>query len=119
MLKKTDEKINKLYVSLDKSQQEIMDTLIILLQELPYEVEGEWKWNAPNYTYQKKLFAYINTAKNHVTFGFHDGYRLDEYDEHHILQGSGKNLRYINITDAKMIPKNELLALATKAIEIR
>lgn len=65
----------------------------------------EFKWSRPVFT-ANKSFAYLKTAKNHVTLGFYKFEKLN--DPQNLLEGTGKDMRHIKLKseddiDAKLL----------------
>ena len=77
-----------------KEQQEILLELRKIIHELG-EVTEAIKWKFPVFAKGGKDFAYIRTAKDHVTLGF---YNIDKIkDLNNLLRGEGNTLKHIKI----------------------
>jgi hypothetical protein len=72
----------------------IMIRVRAILHEAVPDVKESYKWSRPVFGTTKD-FAYLKTAKNHVTLGFHNYRKL--VDKNNLLEGTGKDLRHIKI----------------------
>ena len=61
-------------------------------------------------------FAYVYPTPNHVDIGFEYGILLE--DQHSLLVGQGKQVRYGRFTKSKDVPANELSPLIIQAADI-
>ncbi len=89
----------------EENQKNIMSIVRALVHENVPEVIEEFKWSRPVFT-ANKSFAYLKTAKNHVTLGFYKFERLN--DPQNLLEGTGKDMRHIKLKseddiDAKLL----------------
>jgi hypothetical protein len=75
-------------------QKEIMNTIRTLIHQSVQNAEEEFKWSRPVFR-TKKDFAYLKTAKNHVTLGFFNPEKIN--DPQNLLEGTGKDMKHINI----------------------
>lgn len=75
-------------------QKEIMTVIRKLIHDAVSEVEEQFKWSRPVFS-KGKDFAYLKTAKTHVTLGFMDFHKI--HDPHGLLEGTGKDMRHIKI----------------------
>jgi hypothetical protein len=77
-----------------KEHPEIMRRVRQILHEaVPGAVES-FKWSRPVFGTARD-FAYLKTAKNHVTLGFYKFRKLE--DKNNLLEGTGKDLRHIKL----------------------
>ncbi len=74
----------------------------IILNVSP-ELNEEFKWSMPNYSYKGKLICYLQAGQNHVNLGFHKGKELEKADAAHLLQGSGKRCAISGIKSRKKL----------------
>ena len=81
-------------------QKNIMTLLRQLLHQTLPGLQEEFKWSRPIFRTTKDV-AYFKTAKAYVTLGFFDFASLD--DPHHLLEGTGKDMRHIKLKTAKDI----------------
>ncbi|MEH7381855.1 DUF1801 domain-containing protein [Bacillus sp. JJ1533] len=88
----------------------------IILNASP-NLNEEYKWSMPNYTY-KGLVCYLQSSKKHVNLGFHRGIELQEQDTNQLLQGSGKGMRHIRITKIEDIQPEVFTELIKAAMEL-
>ena len=88
-------------------QQEIMETIRWIIHESVPRVSEDFKWNRPVFRTDHD-FAYLKTAKNHVTLGFFKFHKLD--DKENRLEGTGNDMRHIKLKskadiDGQMLKK--------------
>lgn len=75
-----------------EGQQEILNNLRNLIHELG-DISEAIKWGFPVFAKDSKDFAYLRTAKDHITLGF---YNIDKLiDPDNLLQGEGNTLKHI------------------------
>lgn len=76
------------------AQQEILTSLrnIILEQD---DVSEAIKWGFPVFAKESMDFAYLRTAKDHITLGFYSINKLIDPDN--LLQGKGNTLKHIKL----------------------
>ncbi len=79
-------------------QKEIMLAVRKILHSAVANVQEEYKWSRPVFK-KGKDFAYLKTAKTHVSLGFNSFQKLD--DPNHLLEGTGKDMRHIKIKKLK------------------
>lgn len=87
------------------AQQEVMNIIRKLIHQSLSGVTEEFKWNQPVFKL-KKDFAYLKTAKAHVTFGFINFEKIS--DKKGKMEGTGKGMRHIKIKSASEIDPTEL-----------
>lgn len=71
------EQVNQFISDLPKAIQDITVALRKIILNSSPELKEEFKWSMPNYTFNG-LVCYIQTAKDHVNFGFHRGNVLQD-----------------------------------------
>lgn len=111
------EEVNQYILDLPSNIQKIVVALREMALQSSPELKEEFKWSMPNYTY-KGLVCYIQTAKNHVNFGFHRGNLLQDKDVHKLLQGSGKALRYVRLKKIEEIQPEAITSLIHEAMKL-
>ena len=62
-------------------------------------------------------YAYIGVQRAHVNFGFYHGASLE--DSTHLLEGSGKELRHVKVTDPAAVKNPAFGTLLRQAIAER
>jgi hypothetical protein len=77
-----------------EDHKKIMTSIRRLIHQTIPGVTEEYKWNRPVFRLEKD-FAYLKTAKKHVTFGFFNFEKINDKDNR--LEGSGKEMRHIKI----------------------
>ncbi|MDP2237774.1 MAG: DUF1801 domain-containing protein [Bacteroidales bacterium] len=75
-------------------QKEIMRAVRKILHAAVANVQEEYKWSRPVFK-KGKDFAYLKTAKTHLSLGFNSFQKLDDPDN--LLEGTGKDMRHIKI----------------------
>lgn len=88
-----------------------------LIHEVDPDVEEEWKWNSPIFTYQGKMICSPGAFKKHVSLTFFQGSLLDDKG---LFNGgtSSKNNRSINFNEGDKFNFEALKGLVRKAIEL-
>lgn len=89
-----------------EEQKQIMMQIRDLIHRSVKNVTEEFKWSRPVFR-QQEDFAYLQANKNHVNLGFINFQTINDFDG--ILQGTGKNMRHIKLSDTSDI-NNDLLA---------
>jgi hypothetical protein len=82
-----------------KSQQNVLQALREAIISVGPEIVEEIKWRRPCYSTGDKLFCYLHSTKKHATLGFQMGRQLNDPDG--LLEGDGKDMRYIKFTPGK------------------
>jgi hypothetical protein len=108
------EEVNQFFLDLPKDIQNITVALRKIILNSSSELQEEFKWSMPNYSYNG-LVCYLQTAKKHVNLGFHKGNELQDKDINNLLQGTGKTLRYIRIKKMEEIQSEAFTSLIQEA----
>lgn len=108
--------VTALIKTLPNHIQEIAMSLRNLIFETSPELTEEIKWSKPSYS-QQGLVCYLAPAKNHVNLGFYQGAELN--DTEGVLQGTGKQMRHIQVKKTEDIRKDVYSSLIQEAIELR
>lgn len=75
-------------------QVELLETLRQLIhQSVPGTTEAI-KWRMPVFS-NGNNFAYLQTAKKHVTLGFYNPEKIEDPDQ--LLEGAGKTMKHIKL----------------------
>lgn len=91
---KLNSKVTSYIASAPEEQIVILDTLRKLIHETVGGVSEEIKWGFPVFATTKD-FAYLRSAKKHITMGF---YNIDKIqDPRNLLEGEGSTLKHIKI----------------------
>jgi hypothetical protein len=77
-----------------KEQQEILGVLRKFIHEIS-DVTEAIKWKFPVFMKDGKDFAFIRTAKHHVTLGLNNSAKLKDPDN--LLEGEGKTMKHLKI----------------------
>ncbi len=94
----------------------VVDELRDLVKKMiPRATEAMNPWGVPVFEWNGPLF-YLRVGKKHVTFGFSRGSALK--DPAKLLEGEGRNLRHMKISDAAQTrdPNLKSLLLQAKAL---
>ncbi|HLK04219.1 MAG TPA: DUF1801 domain-containing protein [Candidatus Acidoferrum sp.] len=94
----------------------VVDALRDLVKKvIPRATEAMNPWGVPVFEWNGPLF-YLRVGKKHVTFGFSRGSALK--DPAKLLEGEGRNLRHMKISDAAQTrdPNLKSLLLQAKAL---
>ncbi|HUN24430.1 MAG TPA: DUF1801 domain-containing protein [Anaerolineales bacterium] len=105
----TSNNVQEWFDSAPDDKKVILDTLRQMIVSQSNKVVEEIKWSRPCYSKNGKLFCYLNITKNHVTIGFEKGASLKDTSK--LLQGTGKEMRHINLKTLE-----ELKPLAIKQL---
>ncbi|WP_078382219.1 DUF1801 domain-containing protein [Sutcliffiella halmapala] len=107
--------VTDLIEKLPEHIQEITLNLRNIIFEASPELVEEIKWSKPSYA-QSGLVCYLAPAKNHVNLGFYQGSELN--DTEGVLQGTGKQMRHIQVKKVENIRPDLYISLIQKAIEL-
>ena len=99
--------------SLDDWRGEVVSEVRDLILEVDPEAEESIKWSRPVYEDNGPL-AYIVAFKNHVNLGFSRGVALT--DEAGVLEGTGKEMRHVKLTDPDDVQPDVLRGLLREAV---
>lgn len=91
-----------------------VDRLRGLIFDIHPEAEEVIKWNRPVYAVDGTDRFYIDHFTNHVSLGFMQGATLA--DPEGLLEGTGKQMRHVKITDVSEFDDPALSALVTDAV---
>lgn len=111
------EEVNHYISNLPDDIQQLTQSLRTLILETDSNLEEEYKWSMPNYSY-KGLVCYLQASKQHVNLGFHKGNELKKDDIAHLLQGSGKTMRHIRVKQMEDIQTQAFQDLIIQAISL-
>lgn len=100
-----NEKVTEYINNAPKEQAEIMKAVRKLIHESVNGVLENYKWSRPVFSLEKD-FAYLKTAKNHITIGFFNFEKID--DKQNRLEGTGKSMRHIKLKNAEDIKPEHL-----------
>ena len=114
---RTIKEVDQYIANLPEDIQEITDSLRKIILNVSPELEEEYKWSMPNYSY-KGLACYLQASKKHVNLGFQKGNELEEKDIHNLLQGTGKTMRHIRIKKMEEIKPEVFTSLIQAAMEL-
>jgi hypothetical protein len=93
-------KVSEYISAAPSEQEEIMETIRELVHQAVANVQEDFKWSRPVFRTEKD-FAYLKTAKAHVTLGFFNFEKLNDPDG--LLEGSGKDMRHIRISSKNAV----------------
>lgn len=89
-----NQKVTEYIQNAPLAQQQQLEVIRTLIHESVSGVTEDLKWGFPVFR-KTKDFAYIRTAKNHITLGFYQFDRIPNAET--ILEGSGNTLRHLKI----------------------
>lgn len=107
-----DKKVSDYIQQAPEEQIALLDELRLLIHKAVPGTTEAIKWGFPVFT-KVKNYAYIRSAKKHITLGFYNTERIDDPDN--LLEGTGKALMHIKIRKQEDI-KVQLLTKWLKAI---
>jgi hypothetical protein len=87
----------------------------LVKKQVPDAKESVNSWGIPTFTLVGS-FAFFLIAKSHLSLGFALGTSLK--DPHHLLEGTGKNLRHVKIRTAEDLAKPGLPELIVEAARL-
>jgi len=106
-----------LYVARENpSLVHVVDAIRNLVKKvIPQATEAVNPWGVPVFEWNGPLF-YMRVGKKHVTFGFSRGSALE--DSGNLLEGEGRNLRHVKISEVTETrdPRLKKLLLEAKAL---
>lgn len=114
---RTIKEVDEWLEGLPENIQKMTLVLRKLILDASPKLKEEYKWSMPNYS-NNGLVCYLQTAKKHVNLGFHQGIELEEIDVHHLLQGSGKTMRHIQIKKMEDIQPDLFTSFIQAAVAI-
>ncbi|ASN03527.1 DUF1801 domain-containing protein [Virgibacillus necropolis] len=115
MTTKPSKKVDLFIDNLSAPIKEIAIRLREIVFETSPDIQEKIKWGMPSYI-ENGMVCYIQTAKNHVNFGFYFGAILTDRDS--LLEGTGKKMRHIKIKKIEDIQQDQYAALIQEAIEL-
>jgi hypothetical protein len=93
--------------------QPIVARLRELMREVAPKARELVSYNMPVYV-GRDIFAYLNAARQHITFSFVRGVQLE--DKYGLLRGSAKHARYLRLKTVEDINKTVLRYYVRQAI---
>lgn len=111
------EKIDEYISKTNDWRGDLITEIRKLIHEIQPEIEEEWKWNSPVFSYNGKMVCSTGAFKTHVGLNFFNGAMIEDPNG---LFNSGldaKKSRSINFNKENSINKEALKELLTKAIE--
>lgn len=89
-----NKKVSEYIADTNEEQNVILEAIRLLIHQNVENVTEEIKWRMPVFS-KEKNFAYIRTAKKHITLGFYNTDKIIDPDN--LLEGDGKTLKHIKI----------------------
>ena len=99
---------------LPAAQKDGANAIRAIVREMAPEASESIKWGQPVYE-QGGPFAYMKTAKAHLTFGFWRGTELTDPDG--LLQGAGDRMRHLKI-GGSAVPSEAIRAFVRQAVAL-
>jgi hypothetical protein len=96
-------------------QADVVKSLRSLIKKDYPELKEEYKWSQPVYELNKKGVVYIAATKKGVNLGFNQGAHLS--DPKGILEGTGKDMRHVKVTDSVLSEIKYLKKLIGQAVK--
>jgi hypothetical protein len=91
----------------------VADEIRRLVKEtIPESIEAINPWGIPAFDFHGPI-CFMMVGKHHITLGFSRGTSLS--DAANLLEGTGKNLRHVKLTDAGPLPAAALTKLIRQA----
>lgn len=110
---KENAEVTKLIESYPEEIQELLTNLRKLIFDASPEFTEEVKWSKPSYDLNG-LVCYLAPAKKHVNLGFYQGAEIS--DPEGLLQGTGKQMRHIQVKKLEEIKPEAFISLIHEAI---
>lgn len=96
-------------------QAEVLTQLHELITRFAPDAEHGIKWSQPVYS-SNGPFAFMRSAKKHVTLGFWRGAELD--DPEGLLQGDGNKMKHIKLMENAEIPVAAVESYVNQALTL-
>lgn len=80
------------------------------------QLKEEYKWSMPVYTLHGKDVTYLKATKNGVNFGLNAGAHVN--DPKNLMEGTGKDMRHIKVTNADVIDEDYFVDLLNQAVKL-
>ena len=109
------EEVDQYIAKAAAGQVSILEDLRNLIAEVVPEVKEQLKWGQPVYGTSKD-FVYLKYTKKHVNLGFFNFEKVD--DPNGLLEGTGKSMRHIKITDLAKFDVDLLKRMIVQAADI-
>jgi hypothetical protein len=103
------------FKALGANRRKTAEALRRLILEYVPGVKESMKWGRPVFE-GNGLVCYIANAKDHLTLGFYYGSYLRDPDG--MLEGEGKQLRHVKVTDESPLHEIGLIGLIKEAARI-
>ncbi|MFZ0821302.1 MAG: DUF1801 domain-containing protein [Candidatus Acidiferrales bacterium] len=84
----------------------------LVKETIPESVEAINPWGIPAFDFHGPI-CFMMVGKHHITLGFSRGTSLS--DAANLLEGTGKNLRHVRLTEAASVPAAALTKLIRQA----
>ena len=109
-----NKEVSSFIESANPKHQEILKELRKLILSVAPQSEEQYKWSRPVYGLEKD-FCYLQSTKKHVAFGF---FEFDKIKTNtHLIEGTGKSMRHIKLTDKKQIKEMELKKIIKELLQ--
>ncbi len=92
----------------------ILTKLRNLIFTMVPEAKEQFKWSRPVYGLEKD-FCYLQATKKHVVLGFFEFDKITTNS--HLIEGSGKSMRHLKITNLSEIADHQLGKMIQEALE--
>jgi hypothetical protein len=95
--------------------ERVAETVRDLARAIAPELKVERRWGHPWYVGNDLVFL-VGAFAHHTSVEFWRGTRLT--DPHHLLEGTGKNLRHVKLRSVEAATSPEFVALLREAIRL-
>lgn len=94
-------------------QRELAEAVLEFVRGTLDDAEETVKWNQPCFVVAGTNCVYVSAQSGYVNLGFYEGADLD--DPAGLLEGTGKAMRHVKVTDAATLAEPPLAALVRAA----
>lgn len=108
------EEVDQYIANSTESQEGTLQRLRQIIADAVPDVREQFKWGQPVYATAKD-FVYLKHTKKHVNLGFFNFKKVD--DPRGLLEGTGKSMRHIKVTDLAKFDIDQLKRMIIQAAQ--
>jgi hypothetical protein len=100
----------------EKDKGVIVKELVSIVNKAAPKAENGIKWAQPVFWNENGPFCFVKAHKDHVNIGFWRGAEMK--DSKGLLEGTGKKMRHIKITEKKEIDRKTLTDFVKQGVRL-